>query len=135
MTILKRFMTSGGKARLRVVAGSTVLLLLLGAASAYAYFSRRVSTDDAQVDAHIAPIAAKIGGNVAEILVADNQLVHAGDVLLRVDPRDYQARVDQACASLAAAESQARGANAGVPLTSATTASGTSAATAQLAAA
>jgi len=67
--------------------------------------------------------------------VADNQVVHAGDVLLRVDPRDYQARVDQSCAQLEAAESQARGANAGVPLTSATTASGTSAAAAQLAAA
>jgi membrane fusion protein (multidrug efflux system) len=135
METLKRFTGAGGKARLRVVAGSAVLVLLLGAVSAYAYFSRRVSTDDAQVDAHIAPIAAKVGGNVSDILVADNQLVHAGDVLLRVDPRDYQARVDQACASLAAAESQARGANAGVPLTSATTASGTSAATAQLAAA
>ena len=135
METLKRFMGAGGKARLRVVASSAVLVLLLGAVSAYAYFSRRVSTDDAQVDAHIAPIAAKVGGNVSDILVADNQLVHAGDVLLRVDPRDYQARVDQACASLAAAESQARGANAGVPLTSATTASGTSAATAQLAAA
>jgi membrane fusion protein (multidrug efflux system) len=135
MTLLKRFMTSGGQARVRVVAAAAVLVLLLGAVSAYAYFSHRVSTDDAQVDAHIAPIAAKVGGNVAEILVADNQVVHAGDVLLRIDPRDYQARVDQACAQLEAAESQARGANAGVPLTSATTASGTSAATAQLAAA
>jgi membrane fusion protein (multidrug efflux system) len=135
MNMVRRFMTSGGKARLRVVAAGAVLVLLLGAVSAYAYFSRRISTDDAQVDAHIAPIASKVGGNVAEILVADNQLVHAGDILLRIDPRDYQAHVDQECALLAAAESQARGANAGVPLTNATTASGTSAATAQLAAA
>jgi membrane fusion protein, multidrug efflux system len=135
MNLVKRFMTTGGKARLRVVAASAALVLALGAVSAYAYFGRRVSTDDAQVDAHIAPIASKVGGNVSEILVADNQIVHAGDVLLRIDARDYQARVDQACAQLAAAESQARGANAGVPLTNATTASGTSAAAAQLSAA
>ena len=135
MSALKRFMTSGGKARLRVVAAAAVLALIFGAASAYAYFGRRVSTDDAQVDAHIAPIAAKVAGNVSDILVADNQVVRAGQVLLRIDPRDYQARVDQACAMLEAAESQSRGADAGVPLTTATTASGTSAATAQLAAA
>jgi membrane fusion protein (multidrug efflux system) len=135
MDVLKRFMTSGGKARLRLVAAGALLVLILGAASAYAYFGRRVSTDDAQVDAHIAPIAAKVGGNVVEILVADNQFVHAGDVLLRIDPRDYQARVDQACAQVAAAESQSQGAHAGVPLTNATTTSGTSAAAAQLAAA
>src|SRR5689334_9721886 len=135
MDVMKRFMTSGGKARMRAVAVTAVLVLALGAASVFAYFGRRVSTDDAQIDAHIAPIAAKIGGNVSEILVADNQIVHAGDVLLRIDPRDYQARVDQACAALAVAESQARGANVGVPLTNATTASGSSAATAQLAAA
>ena len=135
MDAVKRFMTSGGKARLRIVAVATVLVLALGAASAYAYFARRVSTDDAQVDAHIAPIAAKVSGDVSEILVADNQVVHAGDVLLRIDPRDYQARVDQACAQLVAAESQARGASAGVPLTNATTASVTTAASAQLAAA
>ncbi len=135
MEAVKRFMTSGGKARVRVVLAGAVVVLALGAASAFAYFGRRISTDDAQVDAHIAPIAAKVGGNVAEILVADNQVVHAGDVLLRIDARDYQARVDQACAQLAAAESQAQGANATVPLTSATTASGSSAARAQLAAA
>src|SRR5215475_10497145 len=87
MNLLKRIMTSDGKARLRVVAASSVLMVLLGAVSAYAYFSRRVSTDDAQVDAHIAPIAAKVGGNVSDILVADNQLVHAGDVSIRVITR------------------------------------------------
>jgi len=128
-------MTAGGTARLRVVAGIGVLVAGLASLGAYSYFGTRVSTDDAQVDAHIAPIASKVSGNISEILVADNQVVRAGQVLLRIDARDYQARVDQACAQLAAAQSQARGANVGVPLASATTASVTSAAAAQLAAA
>ncbi len=122
---------------------STVWLLLLGgltiaigvSTAAYLHFRDRISTDDAQVDAHIAPIAPKISGNISEILVDDNQTVKAGQVLLRIDPRDYQAKVDQARAALTAAESQAVGARVSVPLTNATTASGSSAAEAQLTAA
>jgi membrane fusion protein (multidrug efflux system) len=135
MNALKRMMTSGGAARIRVIAAGGLVVVAVAAVSAYRHFGSRVSTDDAQVDAHIAPIGAKVSGNISEILVADNQVVKAGQVLLRIDARDYQARLDQACAQLAAAESQGRGADAGVPLTNATTASVTAAAGAQLAAA
>jgi len=91
-----------------------------------------VSTDDTQVDGHIAPVSAKISGNILEVLVNDNQAVKKGQVLVRIDPRDYQARVDQARASVAVAMSQANGASVGVPLVRATTQSGTSSAEAQL---
>jgi membrane fusion protein, multidrug efflux system len=111
------------------------VVLVAVAAWFWLHYRNRVSTDDAQVDGHIAPIASKVSGSVAEVLVNDNQFVHAGDVLVRIDPRDYQARVDQAQAALQYALSQARGARAGVPLTTQTTASGTSGAAAQLAAA
>ncbi|HEY1336571.1 MAG TPA: biotin/lipoyl-binding protein, partial [Bryobacteraceae bacterium] len=90
------------------------------------------STDDAQVDGHIAPISPKVSGTIQQVLVNDNQHVVAGQVLVKLDPRDYQARVDQAKAALAVAESQAHAAQAGVPLTRATTASGTSGAAAQV---
>lgn len=96
------------------------------------YYHDRVSTDDAQVDGHIVPVASKIYGNVAEVLVNDNQPVKTGQVLVRIDSRDYQARLDQAKAALALAESQVRAAQVGVPLTDETTQSGTSAADAQL---
>jgi membrane fusion protein (multidrug efflux system) len=135
MNGLKRIMTSGGAARIRILAAAGLLVGAIATTGAYFYFGSRVSTDDAQVDAHIAPIGAKVSGNISEILVADNQVVRAGQALVRIDPRDYEARLDQACAQLAAAESQARGAEVGVPLTSATTASVTTAASAQLAAA
>ena len=124
-----------GNTRTRLLIAGALAVAAAAGIETYVHFRGRVSTDDAQVDAHIAPIAPRISGSVAEILVDDNQAVKAGQVLLKIDPRDYQAKADQARAALAAAESQAVGAREGVPLTNATTASGTSAAEAQLAAA
>ena len=102
---------------------------------AWLHFQGRVSTDNAQIDGHVVPVASKIYGTVAEVLVRDNQMVRKGQVLVRIDARDYQARLDQAEAAVAVAESQARGASVGVPLTREVTLSGTSEAEAQLSAA
>src|ERR1035438_2415060 len=111
-----------------------MLLLAVSAGTwAYFHFRDRVSSDDAQVDAHITAIAPKIPGNVLAVLVLDNQSVKAGDVLVRIDPRDYQARVDIARATLLQAESQLHTAQTVVPLTDDTTQSGASGASAQLA--
>jgi membrane fusion protein (multidrug efflux system) len=121
------------KLRTRLIAGGVFLLAaLLGL---YLYFHNRESTDDAQVDGHITPIAAKIYGRVAKVQVNDNQAVKAGQVLVQLDPADYQAALDQAKAALALAEGEARSAGVDVPRTSEDTASGTSSAQAQLAAA
>ena len=60
------------------------------------------------MDGHITPVASKIYGKVAEVLVDDNQHVKAGQVLARIDARDYQAKVDQAKAARALAEGQAQ---------------------------
>jgi membrane fusion protein, multidrug efflux system len=115
--------------------------LLLGAVAAalvvalVIHYHGRETTDDAQVDGHIVPVSSKVFGNVVEVLVNDNQQVKAGQVLVRIDPRDYQVKVDQANAALVVAESQARGAQVTVPLTHGVVESGSSAADAQLAAA
>ena len=78
-----------------------VVLLAIAAAALWGYlhFRYQVSSDDAQVDGHITAIAPKIAGNVLEVLVNDNQPVKAGQVLVRIDPRDFQARVDMAKAA------------------------------------
>ena len=111
-----------------------MLVLALGAGGwAWFHFQDQVSSDDAQVDAHITAVAPKIPGNVLEVLVLDNQAVKAGDVLVRIDPRDYQARVDIARAALLQAQSQLHTAQTVVPLTNDTTQSGATGATAQLA--
>jgi len=114
-----------------------VLLLVLVAAAVgvglYFHFENQVSSDDAEVDGHITAIAPKISGNVVEVAVLDNQPVKQGQVLVRIDPRDYQARVDLAQANLESAESQLRSAEVGVPLTSQTTESTTDASSAAVA--
>ncbi|MGP8244732.1 MAG: HlyD family secretion protein [Bryobacteraceae bacterium] len=112
-----------------------VLLFMLLVAVAvgvpvYLHFENQVSSDDAEVNGHITPIAPKIGGNVIEVAVLDNQPVKEGQVLVRIDPRDYQARVDLAQANLESAQSQLRSARVGVPLTSQTTESTTDASSA-----
>jgi membrane fusion protein (multidrug efflux system) len=82
------------------------------------------STDNAQVDGHIVPVYAKVGGYVQRVLVAENQSVTAGDTLVVIDDSEYRARLAQAAADLEAArvvagghgvagqsEAQVRGAN------------------------
>jgi membrane fusion protein (multidrug efflux system) len=63
-----------------------------------------VSTDDAYVHAHSVLISPKISGYISEVPVDDNQSVKAGEVLARIDPRDYQTALDQARANVAAAQ-------------------------------
>ena len=115
-----------------LLGGGILLALLLGL---YLYFHNRESTDDAQVDGHITPIASKVYGRVGKVLVNDNQQVKAGQPIVQLEPGDYQAAVDQAKAALALAEGEARSAGVDVPRTSENAASDTSSAQAQLEAA
>jgi len=121
------------KLRRGLIIGAIVLIgVSLGL---FLYFHNRESTDDAQVDGHITPVASKIYGRVAKVLIDDNQSVKARQVLVQIDPADYQASVDQAKAALALAEGEARSAGVDVPRTSENVASTTSSAEAQLSAA
>ncbi len=63
-----------------------------------------VATDDAYVDAHSVLISPKVSGYVSEVAVEDNQKVTVGQVIARIDPRDYQTALDQARADVAAAQ-------------------------------
>lgn len=121
--------------KVRLAAFGAGAVLALAIVGLLYYYHDRVSTDDAQVDGHVVPIASKVYGTVAEVLINDNQAVKEGQVLVRIDPRDYQARVDQAKAALALAQAQAKAAGVGVPMTRETTQSTTSGADAQLIAA
>ncbi len=89
------------------------------------YFANRETTDDAQIDGHINPIAAKAMGHVTAISVEDNQFVKAGTVLIQIDPTDYQVALERAKAELAAAQSVLVSAQTQVPMISTTTSSQT----------
>jgi membrane fusion protein (multidrug efflux system) len=118
------------KVRRGLILGGVVIVT--SALGLFLYFHNRESTDDAQVDGHITPVASKIYGRVAKVLVDDNQAVKVGQILVQIDAADYQAAVDQAKGALALAEGEARSAGVDVPRTSETVASGTSSAEAQL---
>jgi len=118
------------KLRTRLILGGAGLVAI--ALGLYLYFHNRETTDDAQVDGHITPIASKVYGRVGKVLVKDNQKVKAGQVIVQLEPGDYQSAMDQARAALALAESEARSAGVDVPRTSESAASDTSSAQAQL---
>src|ERR1700728_4157582 len=108
-----------------------LLVVLIALAVAWYIFNGRVTTDDAQVDCHITAVAPQVPGYVVDLLINDNTSVKAGDLLVQVDPREYEAEVAQAKANLDFAEAQANSAQIQIGLTRATTTHSTSGAVAQ----
>ena len=111
--------------RVRILIGVVVVVAL--AAGIWWWTTRnRESTDDAQVDAGVTPIAARVGGTVMSLPIVDNQQVSEGTVLVVIDKRDFEIALERARAELADAEASAAAARAGVPITSTTAASNVS---------
>jgi membrane fusion protein (multidrug efflux system) len=79
------------------------------------------STDDAQVNGHIMPLSARINGYVLDVPVIEGQLVHAGDVLVTIDPKDYKIALEQARATFEDAQASAASSRFNVPITFVTT--------------
>ena len=102
-----------------------VILAALGAIGyqLWKYFGTYESTDDAQVDGNIDPVSTRITGHIINVLVEDAQVVKAGDILVKIDPRDYEVAVAQAEANLADAEASLESSRINVPIVSTNTAS------------
>jgi membrane fusion protein (multidrug efflux system) len=105
--------------RLWIAGGAVVLILAV--VIVIVLRSGKESTDDAQIEGHITPVATRVGGTVVEVLVNENQYVQAGTVLAKIDPRDYLVAIDRAKAELADAQANAAAARVGVPITSVST--------------
>lgn len=99
-----------------------ILAILLAVLLGGGYFIRNAflyeDTDDAQVDGHIMPLSARVSGYVHEVPVIEGQIVHAGDALVTIDPKDYMIAVDQAQAILADAQASAASSRYNIPITS-----------------
>lgn len=80
------------------------------------YVSTHETTDDAYVTGDIHPISSQVSGTIQSIPVNDNQEVRQGQLLIQLDPKDYQAAVQQAQASLQSAIRQAKAAQANISL-------------------
>jgi membrane fusion protein (multidrug efflux system) len=108
---------SPGRRRRRLIIAAIIaaILLLAGIGFGWYWFTTLrwlESTDDAYTQADNTVISPKAAGYVAELRVTDNQIVKAGELLLRIDPRDYQAALAQAQADVASAEADIRSLNA-----------------------
>ncbi len=124
-----------GNPRNRALSIATVAVVVVVLAVGWYYLATHVTTDDAQIDGHIVAIAPRVGGMVTDVQVDDNQQVKKGTVLVEIDRKDYQIALERSQAEYAAAEAALEAAQAGVPITSQSTASGLSVADAQLASA
>jgi membrane fusion protein (multidrug efflux system) len=101
-----------GTLRKRIILGVVaigVVIALVWAVKTFLYSRGHETTDNAQVDGHIVPVLAKVGGYVTAVLVEDNDTVRKGQTLVRIDPSEYRVKVAQAEADLAAAQSTAGG--------------------------
>lgn len=72
------------------------------------YSSYYEDTDDAFLETDIVPISARVSGHIKSVEVNDNQSMKQGDLLVKLDPADFEARLNQAKAELAAAEAVAQ---------------------------
>ncbi|MGC9159156.1 MAG: HlyD family efflux transporter periplasmic adaptor subunit [Terracidiphilus sp.] len=117
--------TAPGKGKLNGKKKRILLLvlavLIVGAVSLWYHYSRFATTDDAEIEAYLHPVSARVPGYVTKVTVDDTQYVEAGTVLVQLDPTDYQVAVDLARAHLAQAQAEASAALGGVPITSVST--------------
>jgi membrane fusion protein, multidrug efflux system len=90
---------------LRRLVGPTLAILILVGLAIYFYVPGfyEVSTDDAYVDAHVVSIVPKVAAYVSALHVDDNTTFASGELLVELDPRDFQVAVDGASADLASA--------------------------------
>ena len=79
------------------------VIIIVGAVTVFFYLrykATHITTDDAFIDGHIHTIASKVKGTVRTIYVKDNRAVKKGDVLIEIDPVDYEVRVNEASSSV-----------------------------------
>lgn len=111
------------RSRTGILIGVVALAGLIAGGFAW-YSAGKEATDDAQIDAHVTPVAARVGGTVLKTHVVENQPVAAGALLVEIDPRDYAVAVERARAELADAEAALAMARANLPITQATASGG-----------
>jgi len=113
----------GRRFRRVLIVVAVLAVVVVAGVYLWRYFNTFESTDDAQIDGHINAVSARITGNVIAINAEDEQFVNAGDVLVKLDPRDYDVAVARAEADLADAEAALESSRTDIPITSTNTSS------------
>ncbi len=110
----------GGRPKRRwplFILAAVVLLAIIGGVAYWLLTRGQESTDDAYTDGNAIAYAAQVAGYVTELNINDNTFVHKGDLLLKIDPRNYIAARDQAVANLALAKAQLSSAQVDLEIT------------------
>ncbi|HEY7041175.1 MAG TPA: HlyD family secretion protein [Methylomirabilota bacterium] len=113
--------------RWAVGAGVVLGLVVLGIGAVYLHHAMtHESTDDAFIQAHVVAVAPKVANYVSRVYIDDNSHVKRGDLLVELDPRDFETRVAQARANLAAAVAEHQAATTNVRVVATTSSAGVS---------
>src|SRR6185503_12944895 len=111
----------------RTILVAAALILLVGiffGMDYYSYAMSHESTDDAFIEGHVIPISPKVVGHVSKVYIDDNQEVKQGDLLVEIDARDFEARLEQAHAALDSAIAKQKATEVNVTLTQVTSGAG-----------
>jgi membrane fusion protein, multidrug efflux system len=130
---LRKDKAASGQTLLWVVAGVAAILGVAFGVHYYRYATSHESTDNAFIEGRIIPISPEVAGHVLKVYVTDNQEVKEGYLLVEIDPRDFDVRLQQARATLAATVAKERGARVNIQYTSVTAGAGVEQARAQVA--
>jgi membrane fusion protein (multidrug efflux system) len=106
-----------GKRGVVLVAVILGIAIAVGATAFLRYAATYESTDDAQVEAHLVGVSARIQGTVTGVYAEENQSIQAGQLLVAIDPRDFEVAVDQSRAQVTQAQADIQAENPHVPMT------------------
>ena len=109
---------------LPIVLGVILIAGIIFGIKEYIYYGKHIDTDDAQIDGDISPVVARVGGYVDSIFFEENGHVEKGQVLVKLDDRDYKVKLEQA---LVAKQSASAGIGVGQSQISSTAANASSA--------
>jgi membrane fusion protein, multidrug efflux system len=110
----ERIPNGARRSKLRLIGAAALFFGVTIGLVFFAHFQSYESTDDAFIDVHSVNVSSKVAGRVARVLVTDNQEVKKGDVLVELDPRDFDAQVNEQKAALNSAVAQLDAARAGL---------------------
>lgn len=106
-----------------LVALLVVAVIAISGFYLWRYLDTYETTDDAQIDGHIDAVSTRISGNVIAVLAEEEKYVNAGDVLVRIDPKDYEVALAKAEADLADAQAALETSRIDIPITTTNTSS------------
>jgi membrane fusion protein (multidrug efflux system) len=107
----------------RIIGLVVFVAAALGGYFVWQELQKTESTDDAEIDGNVVAISARVSGHVTQVLVEDGQTVKKGDVLVKLDPKDFEIAIERAKADLNNELANLRTTRDDVPLTTATTSS------------